>query len=137
MTRRKLYTLILVISSAGYAWLGWNLFSHANHADEHFTVCLFKSLTGIPCPACGATRSILSLLHADILNALLINPLGLVLLATLVVLPIWVLADLRKGENSFFNFYAWAEKKLAQRVIAIPAIILISANWIWNIYKHL
>jgi hypothetical protein len=137
MTRSKLYTLILVISSAGYAWLGWNLFTHATHGDEHFTVCMFKSLTGIPCPACGVTRSILSLMHADFSNAFLINPLGFFLLAALIILPVWVSADLLKKANSFFRFYIAAEKKLAQKVIALPAIVLISANWIWNIYKHL
>ena len=137
MTRRKLYTLILVISSAGYAWLGWNLFTHATHGDEHVTVCMFKSLTGIPCPACGATRSILALLHADFSNAFLINPLGFLLMAALIVLPPWITADLLKRENSFFRFYCATEKKLTQKAIAFPAIALISANWIWNICKHL
>lgn len=137
MTRRQLYSLILVISSAGYAWLGWNLYTHAAHGDEHFTVCMFKSLTGIPCPACGTTRSILSVLHADFSNALLINPLGILLFAAMIVLPLWVITDMLRRQNSFFRFYAFAEAKLAQRAIALPAIALISANWIWNIYKHL
>jgi len=137
MTRRKLYTLILVISSAGYAWLGWNLLNHATQSGEHYTLCIFKWLTGIPCPACGATRSVMSLLHADFLNALLINPLGFLLLAALIVLPLWVATDLLKKQNSFFRFYAFAETKLTQKAVALPAIALISANWIWNICKHL
>lgn len=137
MARGKLYALILFVSSAGYAWLGWNLYNHVNHGDERFTVCLFKSLTGIPCPACGATRSIQAILQADISNALFINPLGFLLFAALIILPLWVTSDLLRKQNTFHRFYTFAEAKLAQKIIALPAIALITANWVWSICKHL
>jgi Protein of unknown function (DUF2752) len=31
--------------------------------------CLFKAATGIPCPGCGVTRSIVALLHGDFSHA--------------------------------------------------------------------
>ncbi len=37
--------------------------------------CVFKGLTGIPCPTCGSTRSLVHLSHGDILSALAMNPL--------------------------------------------------------------
>jgi hypothetical protein len=47
--------------------------------------CVFKGLTGIPCPTCGSTRSVVHLAHGDILSALAMNPLTtLCLLASIV-----------------------------------------------------
>ena len=47
--------------------------------------CVFKGLTGIPCPTCGSTRSVVHLAHGDILSALAMNPLTtLCLLAAIV-----------------------------------------------------
>jgi len=37
--------------------------------------CVFKALTGIPCPTCGMTRSFLSLLKLDLKSAFYYHPL--------------------------------------------------------------
>jgi hypothetical protein len=37
--------------------------------------CVFKGITGFPCPTCGTTRSMLSLSQGDIATALAMNPL--------------------------------------------------------------
>jgi hypothetical protein len=37
--------------------------------------CVFKRITGVPCPTCGATRSVLLLSQGDIGNAFSMNPL--------------------------------------------------------------
>lgn len=37
--------------------------------------CVFKGITGIPCPTCGTTRSVLYLSQGDIATALVMNPL--------------------------------------------------------------
>ena len=37
--------------------------------------CVFRSLTGLPCPTCGSTRAIVLLAHGDIPTALSFNPL--------------------------------------------------------------
>jgi Protein of unknown function (DUF2752) len=55
------------------------------------TVCLFKGLTGIPCPTCGSTRAVGRLVHLDVAGALAMNPLT-TLAAALVA--IWAVADL-------------------------------------------
>ena len=37
--------------------------------------CVFRALTGLPCPTCGSTRSIVHLAHGDIVHAFVMNPL--------------------------------------------------------------
>ncbi len=38
--------------------------------------CVFKGITGFPCPTCGTTRSVLYLSQGDIATALAMNPLA-------------------------------------------------------------
>ena len=45
-----------------------------------FSVCLFKALTGLPCPTCGSTRALGRLVHFDLAGALAMNPLATVAL---------------------------------------------------------
>jgi hypothetical protein len=47
--------------------------------------CVFKGLTGIPCPTCGSTRSVVHLAHGDILSALTMNPLTTLCLIAAIV----------------------------------------------------
>jgi hypothetical protein len=42
--------------------------------------CLFHVATGLACPGCGSLRAAHSLLHGDVANAFLFNPLPFVLL---------------------------------------------------------
>ena len=38
--------------------------------------CVFKTLTGLPCPTCGVTRTIIALSRGDVDRALFLNPLA-------------------------------------------------------------
>jgi hypothetical protein len=45
-----------------------------------FAACPFKLITGIPCPGCGMTHSILSITHGNIFDAACFNPFSFFLL---------------------------------------------------------
>lgn len=45
------------------------------HLDMPAELCLIKRFTGIACPTCGFTRGVFSLLHGNITQAWLYNPL--------------------------------------------------------------
>ncbi len=47
----------------------------ASHAGVTVRLCLFKRLTGWPCPSCGFTRGTLAFLHGHPIQAWLYNPL--------------------------------------------------------------
>ena len=50
------------------------------------TICLIRGTIGIPCPACGITRAIKSLIKLNIKDALYYNPLFLIPFIFIVVL---------------------------------------------------
>jgi hypothetical protein len=50
--------------------------------------CPFKMMTGLPCPGCGMTRSVVTLLHGDIGASLYYHPLGIAIVALGVALAV-------------------------------------------------
>lgn len=136
MTRNKLYTLLTVLSLSGYVWLIFQLYAEQKNSGIG-QVCIFKSITNLPCPSCGATRSILEIIQGKFLTALYINPLGFLLLATLLILPLWIIADLLKKNDSLLKFYQQTEKWISKKPVVITLILLVLLNWAWNIYKDL
>lgn len=66
--------------------------------------CVFKTLTGYPCPTCGATRVVRSLFQFDIVAAFLWNPL---LFLAGIVFMIWV----------FYGFYMLFSGKKVQVIL--------------------
>ena len=133
----KLYRILSIACLAGYIWLYLNLSNFYAKPTSQIGVCLFKRLTSIPCPSCGTTRSVLSILQGNLLQAFYWNPFGFLLLAVLIITPIWLVIDAISKKNSLLTFYVSVEKKLQQKSIAISAIALVLINWYWNIHKGL
>ncbi|MFT6749504.1 MAG: hypothetical protein ACI9XR_001080 [Flavobacterium sp.] len=131
MSRNKLYTILLIA-----CFLGFSYFIYSFNF-EHSTFCVLKKITSFPCPACGNTRAILLLIQGKFVSSLLLNPLGIVVFLAMLIVPIWIIVDLIKTKNSFFIAYKKIEKFLQKKSVAIPLLILILANWTWNIYKKL
>jgi hypothetical protein len=137
MSRKTFHTLLGALLLAGYAWIAWNGTVLASHVQAPAT-CMFKAVTHIPCPSCGATRAILLLLRGDIGGSLALNPLGAFLFAALVVLPVWLLADTIMKGKSLIRCYVGAEHILRRKAwVSVPLIVLVAANWFWNILKGL
>lgn len=128
---------MLLTAIVGYSWLSWNYnnYSPAN-AHSGIDLCLFRRVTGLPCPSCGTTRSVLSLSHMQFTDALHYNPLGFIMALALCILPLWVVVDTIGRKNSFHQFYLNTEKFVRNRWVAIMLISLMLGNWIWNIYKY-
>jgi hypothetical protein len=137
MNRKTLYRLLASLSVAGYSWLTWNCTELASHAPAP-GMCLFKAVTHLPCPSCGTTRAIALLLHGSFARSLLLNPFGAIISIALILIPIWLLADLLMKRESLHRWYSGAERALKQNAwISIPLIVLVIANWFWNISKEL
>ena len=92
--------------------------------------CLFRRVTGIPCPSCGATRGVLALFDGSPGDALGHNPLMVVLVIAFFVggllAPIWArAAGVFPEVNS--PLPGWIR-------VGIVAVIIV--NWVWVIAVH-
>lgn len=95
--------------------------------------CLFKSVTSVPCPGCGGMRSATLLFHGDIAGALRTNPLSVLTIIFIGVSAIWLLADIIRNRDTYWEIY----RRRWSRTATIIVILIILANWAWNIYKGL
>ena len=134
MNRNRLYLFLFMACVVGFIWLAITYNQGSSNTGKP-GVCLFKRLTNIPCPSCGSTRSVLSLLKGDITGAVMSNPLGIILLILLVLTPIWIFCDLVGKKSTLFIFYNRSEYFLRRKWVASSAILIVLLNWIWNIYK--
>ena len=137
MNKNKLYLFLLFACFVGYSWLLFSLQHEHEIQNQEFTVCLFKKVTTVPCPSCGTTRSVMQLSHGNFLSAILINPFGILVGLIMIIAPVWISYDLIQKKDSFYTTYLKIESILRKRKVAIVLIVLVIANWIWNIKKNL
>ena len=71
------------------------------------------------------------------LSALYYNPIGVLLAVLMVVIPIWIVADLLMNSSSFLRAYRQTEAIFQRRLYAFIGIVAILINWIWNFQKYL
>lgn len=136
LNRNRLYSILLIACLVGYVWIYFNIAE--NWAENSSVeVCLIKHTTNIPCPSCGSTRSVISLAKGDFINALQTNPLGYLIAAIMLITPLWIAFDFARQRKTLFNFYRRVEVHLKKPGLAIPLILLLVINWIWNISKGL
>lgn len=132
MTRNRLYLLLAGGITAGYALLA---LTHNN--DNTPSACLFKNATGIACPSCGSTRSVLAISHGNFAEALQTNPLGFIVAAVLIIGPLWLMIDIALNKDTLYDAFRNFEKTIRTKWLAAALVVLIAVNWAWNIYKDL
>lgn len=135
MSRNRLYLILAAVLTAGYCYTAWSLIHVSRH--NSFTFCPIKNITGIACPSCGSTRSVIEITKGNFNDALLLNPFGYIIATGLLVLPFWLLYDVLLKKDSFYKSYLKFEKTLRIKWVALVLILLTIANWGWNIYKGL
>lgn len=133
LNRNKLYTILFIACVAGYIWLSFSFINGTG--NKSFGLCFIKHTTNIPCPSCGSTRSVISLSHGNFSEAFMLNPLGYVVALIMLVCPLWIAIDIATKKKTLFEFYRKVEIKLRRPGYAIPLIMLLVFNWIWNIIK--
>lgn len=101
---------------------GWN-----NGFTTGPTVCVFKLLTGHPCPACGTTRAIAAISEGRFLDSITLNPLGvlILLLAVLWSLKVHEIVRFKKIISDKF----WHSSLLA-KTSSVSSLLVLS--WVWN-----
>jgi hypothetical protein len=136
LSRNKLYSILIIACMAGYIWLFF-VYIAEQSMNKPIEVCFVKHFINIPCPSCGSTRSILSLIRGDFNEALGLNPMGFLIIFIMLVAPLWIIKDLNTNRNTLYNFYQKTEAHLKRPQFAIPLVLIVIVNWIWNITQGL
>lgn len=90
--------------------------------------CVFHSLTGLPCPTCGATRAAYQFLHGNFGAAFFFNPLAFFTYLALLVFDLYAAAVLTARAPRFRLKNFSPTEKLVWRGVAVA---LLAGNWLY------
>jgi len=132
---RYLTPHLIVLSICLVILIGGVLISPAKSGDGHLTIgslpvpdtCSFKNLTGIPCPGCGLTRSIVAAAHGDVKQSFQHHRLGLLTLLYVLLQFFYRIGAIAAPAYTVRIF--GPEKYLNLGVIILAALFLL--NWIF------
>lgn len=94
--------------------------------------CPFKALTGLPCPTCGATRSLLFFGEGKFIPALLMNPLIAVVLLAAVGFFFYSLTALLLRLPRVTVQMSEPEKQRTRSIL----ILVFLSNWIYLLFSQ-
>lgn len=134
MSRNKLYIFVISFTLIGGVWLLWNYFDHYN---TRLTVCPFRFITGISCPACGSTRTAILLMKGELSSALTVNPLTFITLSGTFISFVWIIIDLMTRQSSFHRAWQSFEQSFKKKGVWIPTAAVVAILWIRNIWLGL
>jgi hypothetical protein len=96
---------------------------HALEAVARWTDagCLFRGLTGLPCPGCGITTSLLALARGDAQASWAANPAGAAVAALLVGQAMVAIVAMRRGApvNGGLPWLAWLDRMAMGGLVAV------------------
>lgn len=103
---KKIWLAVLLII---YFFIAYTLL------DYFDTTCIFLKFTGIPCPGCGMTRALISVLNMDIIGAIKNN----IVIFFMPYIFIYIFSDFKNKVHNILLI-----------IIAVIAIV----NWLFKIY---
>lgn len=97
-----------------------------------FWGCMFREVTGIPCPGCGLTRVADRFAHFNVVGALKANPLGTVAAAFFAVMMVWSFLHLAFKVPIVELVMDDAEWRKARWL----TVFLFVANYAWVVFAY-
>ncbi|MFC2164907.1 DUF2752 domain-containing protein [Acidobacteriota bacterium] len=133
--KRYLTSHFIVLAICSVILIGALLLSPPESDEGHLTIgsitlpdtCTFKNLTGLPCPGCGLTRSLVAAAHGDVKQSFHHHRLGLL---TLLYVLLQFLYRLGAIAAPAFTVRIFGPEKYLNRGIVILAALLF-LNWVF------
>jgi hypothetical protein len=91
--------------------------------------CAFKTLTGLPCPTCGLTRTVIALSRGDVDRAVFMNPLAALLCGAGLIYLLYAAIVLALRLPRFRPTVT----ATGARRLRIAAFTALAVNWAWLI----
>lgn len=107
------------------------IMDYSNFSMHTGTLCVFKNITGVPCPGCGLGRATVAIFKGSFLESFHYNIIAIPFTLAVFISFIWLLTDLIRKRNSFFETI---NRKLPF-VYLIPFFVLTAISWLVNIIR--
>lgn len=122
----------------GIGWIAYKLLAPTDWQIGAWQ-CPFKTITGIACPGCGTTRSFNAIImHHDVGEAIMrYNAFSVFELPMMLLVTIMLITDFVLQKHWLYDISVKVDTALKRKRVLIPIILLIAANWGWNIWKGL
>jgi preprotein translocase subunit SecG len=135
--KRYLTPHLIVLSICSVILIGALLLSPAESGEGHLTIgsitlpdtCTFKNLTGLPCPGCGLTRSLVAAAHGDLRDSFHHHRLGLLTLLYVLLQFVFRIGAIAAPALTLRIF--GPEKYLNRGIVILAALFLL--NWIYRL----
>jgi len=128
MLHKKQSVIIIFLYAIGV--LVFLLIAHT----PFYLPCMFKSITGIPCPTCGLTRAFLYIYQLNIISAVKMNILAAPLIIAMLVHLSFAFIGLVKGSNIMLDrFHSF----IAKSWVIVTMIVLLVISGVYNILNFI
>jgi hypothetical protein len=94
--------------------------------------CTFRTISGLPCVTCGATRGAMALVQGDVSTAFWLNPLVFVGIAAVALFDIYALIVLLAGAQRLRVVLPARRARSVLVAISCSALLL---NWIYLLWQ--
>ncbi|EJX00535.1 hypothetical protein, membrane [gut metagenome] len=128
MSPSRFYALCVAGCLGGWAWI---ILSMSRYGLGIWKGCLIKQFFHISCPACGSTRAIVALLNGHLQEALMWNPLGIVLFVLLLLLTFGLPYDAFRHSRCLYSMFLWVDACLHRKKVFMLFAGAIIMNWWW------
>ncbi|GAA3695730.1 DUF2752 domain-containing protein [Gordonia hankookensis] len=112
---------VAAVGAAGFTALGLATVLGPQVVDRGPTLCPFLRITGLPCPACGLTRSWVALGHGDLASAFSFNAFGPLSMVVVTVVTVVAIGSLVTGRPALTRL---------QRTLTSPVALAVLVVWL-------
>jgi hypothetical protein len=91
--------------------------------DRLPTLCLFRRMTGLPCPGCGMTRSVMALAHLHFRDSFRFNALGPIFVSMLAVWWLSALQAVFRGHQNHVETWTRRHSSILT-ALALTALLI-------------